>query len=256
MRLDTLKARFLLALAALSIALPVSTQARADPRVLVELFTSQGCSSCPAADKLLAELSKDPSIITMSLSVDYWDYLGWKDTLALPGHAKRQRAYAGSRGDRAVYTPQVVINGVAHVLGSDKSAIERAVKFARTSGQHTPLAVQATVADGSIQVDVPAAKNPGQSGEVWLCPISKEVPVQVQRGENKGQTLTYTNVVRGWVKLGEWNGQAGKFSKPLSEIKLGGDVDSFAVVVQSGKPESPGSVYGTAMVMSQALPSN
>ncbi|MET0278192.1 MAG: DUF1223 domain-containing protein [Pseudorhodoplanes sp.] len=256
MRLDTFSSRLCIALAALSIALPVATEARADPRVLVELFTSQGCSSCPAADKLLGELAKDPSILTMSLSVDYWDYLGWKDTLALPGHARRQRAYAGSRGDRAVYTPQVVINGVSHVLGSDKGAIERAVKSVRSSGQHTPLAVQATVADGSIHVDVPAAKNSGHSGEVWLCPISKEVPVQVQRGENKGQTLTYTNVVRGWVKLGEWNGQARKFSKPLSEIKIAGDVDSFAVVVQGGKPESPGNVYGSAMVVSQASPSN
>jgi hypothetical protein len=83
----------------------------AGPKVVIELFTSQGCSSCPAADKLLGELAKDSSILPMSLSVDYWDYLGWKDTLALPGHAKRQRAYAGNRGDRAVYTPQAVING-------------------------------------------------------------------------------------------------------------------------------------------------
>src|SRR5215207_5186973 len=127
MRLDAFNTRLLVAFGALVVLLP-APDARAEQRVLVELFTSQGCSSCPAADKLLAELAKDPSILTMSLAVDYWDYLGWKDTLALPGHAKRQRAYAGARGDRAVYTPQIVINGVAHVLGSDKGAIDRAVK--------------------------------------------------------------------------------------------------------------------------------
>jgi hypothetical protein len=256
MRLDTLNARLIVALAALTFALP-ALDARAEQRVLVELFTSQGCSSCPAADKLLSELAADPAILTMSLAVDYWDYLGWKDTLALPGHARRQRAYAGTRGDRAVYTPQIVINGVAHVLGSDKGAIERAVKSARSGNQNSLLAVQAAIADGSIHVDVPAAKNPGQSGEVWLCPISKQVPVQIGRGENKGHTVTYTNVVRGWVKLGEWNGQPRKFSKPLSEIKSEGEIDTFAVVVQGGKPDTPGNIFGAAIATaSSQAPSN
>ena len=96
-----------------------------EPRAVIELFTSQGCSSCPPADKLLGELARDPTLITLSLPVDYWDYLGWKDTLALHGHSNRERAYADARGDREVYTPQVVINGIVHVLGSDKAAIER-----------------------------------------------------------------------------------------------------------------------------------
>ena len=103
-----------------------------EPRAVIELFTSQGCSSCPPADKLLGELAQDPSLLTMSLAVDYWDYLGWKDTLALHGHSNRQRAYADARGDREVYTPQVVVNGVVHVLGSDKAAIENAI--AQTQG--------------------------------------------------------------------------------------------------------------------------
>src|SRR5271154_4341992 len=100
--------------------------ARAEPRALIELFTSQGCSSCPAADKLLGELANDPTLIALSDPIDYWDYLGWKDTLASPAHSARQRAYARVRGDRDVYTPQIVINGSAHVLRSDHSAVERA----------------------------------------------------------------------------------------------------------------------------------
>src|SRR5262245_53874485 len=94
----------------------VCAQPSPPPRAVVELFTSQGCSSCPAADRLLGELAEDPSILAMSLAVDYWDYLGWKDTLALHGHSNRQRAYAKARGDREVYTPQVVVNGAAHAL--------------------------------------------------------------------------------------------------------------------------------------------
>src|SRR4051812_28827180 len=94
-----------------------------EPRAVVELFTSQGCSSCPAADRLMGELSRDPSLVTLSLAVDYWDYLGWQDTLALHGHTNRERAYAAARGDRDVYTPQVVVNGGMAVLGSDRDAI-------------------------------------------------------------------------------------------------------------------------------------
>ena len=89
------------------------------PRGLLELFTSQGCSSCPAADKLLGELAADPSLVVLSVPIDYWDYLGWKDTLADPSHSARQRAYARVRGDRQVYTPQIVVNGATHVVGSD-----------------------------------------------------------------------------------------------------------------------------------------
>ena len=106
-------------LAVIASALLASAAARAEPRAVVELFTSQGCSSCPAADKLAGELARDPSLVVMSLAVDYWDYLGWKDTLALPGHTKRQKAYAKSRGDREIYTPQVVVNGTTLTYGTD-----------------------------------------------------------------------------------------------------------------------------------------
>ena len=100
---------------------------QAEPRAVIELFTSQGCSSCPAADKLLSEFKDDPSLITLSLPIDYWDYLGWKDTLASPGHTARQKAYSKMRGDREVYTPQVVVNGVLQALGSNRADIEKAV---------------------------------------------------------------------------------------------------------------------------------
>src|SRR5277367_5809162 len=99
----------------------------ADPRAVVELFTSQGCSSCPPADKIIGELAKDPSVIALSMPIDYWDYLGWKDTLADSRFSARQKAYSQMRGDRDVYTPQAVINGSLHVVGSDLAGIESAI---------------------------------------------------------------------------------------------------------------------------------
>jgi hypothetical protein len=222
----------------------------AEPRAVIELFTSQGCSSCPAADKVLGELAADPSLVTMSLAVDYWDYLGWKDTLALHGHSDRQRAYAAARGDREVYTPQVVVNGVLHVLGSDKTAIENAIAQTRRNPSVLSLPVTVSVADGKVTVNVPVAHGEFRSAEVWLCPISKKVSVQIGRGENHNQTLTYHNVVRRWIKLGDWNGQAQTFSVPVSDIPKGDytlkDIDQLDVVVQNGAAAKPSPMLGTA----------
>jgi hypothetical protein len=221
-----------------------------EPRAVIELFTSQGCSSCPAADKVIGELAHDPSLLTMSLAVDYWDYLGWKDTLALHGHSDRQRAYANARGDREVYTPQVVVNGVVHVLGSDKAAIEKAI--AQTRAEAAPLKLPVTIAivDGKVTVNVPAAKDEHNSGEVWLCPITSKAPVAIGRGENSGHTLTYTNVVRRWVKLGDWNGKPASFSVPVTNLPDAdyalGDVDQVSVIVQSVVGAKPGLMLGAA----------
>jgi hypothetical protein len=233
-------------LAGVSPALFEAGAARAEPRAVVELFTSQGCSSCPPADALLGELARDPSIVAMSLPVDYWDYLGWKDTLALPGHTKRQRAYARARGDREVYTPQVVVNGVVHALGSDKAKIERAI--AQTRGKASPLAlpVNVALAGDKIAVTVAESKNERGDAEVWLCALTSAAPVAIGRGENHGRTVTYYNVARRWLKLGEWTGKAATFSVPVSEVRALGNIDAVAVIVQDGSAGSPGLMLGAA----------
>jgi hypothetical protein len=219
-----------------------------EPRAVIELFTSQGCSSCPPADRLIGDLSSDPSLIALSLPVDYWDYLGWKDTLALHGHTDRQRAYSLARGDREVYTPQVVVNGVMHVLGSDKVAIERAIALTRTNAAPLTLPVKMTVADGKVTVTVPAGEP--RSAEVWLCPVTGNVPVKIGRGENSGRTITYHNVVRRWVKLGVWTGKAETFTLPLSQLPDADfalkDISELAVIVQSGVAAKPGLMLGAA----------
>jgi hypothetical protein len=217
-----------------------------EPRAVLELFTSQGCSSCPPADKLLGELASDSSIVALTLPIDYWDYLGWKDTLALHGHSERQRAYAEARGDREVYTPQIVVNGMMHVLGSDKAAIDKAIGETRRSSLPLTLPVTMRVADGKVTVNVPAAQDT-RNGEVWLCPFASKAKVTIERGENRGHTFTYYNVVRRWVKLGDWKGGAQTFSMPVATVAAGEqDIDHVAVIVQSGAAAKPGVVLGAA----------
>jgi hypothetical protein len=230
---------------------PLLAASAGEPRAVIELFTSQGCSSCPPADKLLGELAHDPTLLTLSLPVDYWDYLGWKDTLALHGHSNRERAYADARGDREVYTPQAVINGIVPVLGSDKAAIEQAIATTRQSAAPLTLPVTLTVADGTVSVAVPAAGGEQASAEIWLCPITGKAQVTIERGENRGHTLAYTNVVRRWVKLGDWNGKAETFSVPVASLADADfsvqDIDRVAVIVQSGDAAKPGLMLGAAL---------
>jgi hypothetical protein len=224
--------------------------AAAAPRALLELFTSQGCSSCPPADKLLGELAADPSIVALSLPIDMWDYLGWKDTLALPGHSLRQRAYARQRGDRQVYTPQMVVNGTTHVNGSDRAGIERAIAETDRDSQIMAVPVLLSTASGDLTVKLkpqPAAQAEPTDAEVWLCPLVSAIAVAIGRGENSGRTVTYHNVVRAWRKLGEYSGGESTWSVPLSQIESG-HVDAAAVIVQKGSREKPGPVLGAALL--------
>jgi hypothetical protein len=217
----------------------------ADPRAVVELFTSQGCSSCPPADKVIGELAKDPSVIALSMPIDYWDYLGWKDTLADARFSARQQAYSRVRGDRGVYTPQVVVNGSAHVIGSDREGIEGAIDHKVEGVMSVPVSM--SQAGKQITVSVAASnKSPAaMHGEVWICSISKEVSIAIGRGENRGREITYHNVVRNLLKVGDWNGSAGSWTVPLENISRDG-VDAAAVYVQDGSRDRPGPMLGAA----------
>jgi hypothetical protein len=221
--------------------------ATAEPRAVVELFTSQGCSSCPPADKVIGELAKDPSVIALSMPIDYWDYLGWKDTLADARFSARQKAYSLMRGDRDVYTPQVVVNGSTHVVGSDRAGIEQAIGITRKTEGVMSLPVSMKLTGDQITVSVAASgKGPAAThGEIWICSISKAVPISIARGENSGRDLTYYNVVRNVLKVGDWNGSAGSWTVPLENISREG-IDAAAVFVQDGSREKPGPMLGAA----------
>jgi hypothetical protein len=215
------------------------------PRALLELFTSQGCSSCPAADKLLGELAADPSLVAISVPIDYWDYLGWKDTLADPADSARQRAYAHVRGDRQVYTPQMVVNGATHVVGSDHNAIERAIVQTEHNPAIMSIPVLLSLGGHSLDVKITGAKE-HFGGEVWLCPLAKSVPVAIGRGENRGRTITYHNVVRHWLKLGDFSGSDLSWSVPVPEL-VADESDEAVVLVQQGTREKPGPILGAAL---------
>ena len=221
--------------------------AHADPRAVVELFTSQGCSSCPPADKILGELANDPSVIALSMPIDYWDYLGWKDTLADARFSARQKAYSQMRGDREVYTPQVVVNGSAHVIGSDRAGIESAIDITSKANAVMSVPVTMTQAGKEINVSVAASgKSSGtMHGEVWICSISKSVPISIGRGENGGRQVTYHNVVRNLLKVGDWNGTSGSWTVPLENISREG-VDAAVVYLQNGNRDKPGAMLGAA----------
>ena len=227
--------------------------AHADPRAVIELFTSQGCSSCPPADKIIGELAKDPTIIALSLPIDYWDYLGWKDTLADARFSARQKAYSTVRGDREVYTPQVVINGSVHVVGSDRDGIESAIDATAKIEGVMSVPVTMTLAGKQLTITVAtSSKAPAAAhGEVWICAISKSIPISIGRGENGGRELTYYNVVRNLVKLGDWNGSARTFTVPVESIVQDG-IDGAVVYVQDGSRERPGAMLGAGYTPLQA----
>jgi hypothetical protein len=218
-----------------------------EPRALLELFTSQGCSSCPAADRLMGQMAKDPALVALSVPVDYWDYLGWRDTLANPAHSARQRAYARVRGDGQVYTPQIVVNGAVDALGSDQAAVEQAISQTTKESGVMSVPVTLSVNGNALSVRVPSAETSEQAAaEVWLCPLARTVAVAIARGENRGRTITYHNVVRNWVKLGDWKGADSTWDVPLPQIKAAG-IDAAAVMLQEGTHERPGIVLGAAL---------
>ena len=229
--------------AALCVLLTVAPATAGEPRGVVELFTSQGCSSCPPADKMLGEFAKDPSLIALSLPIDYWDYLGWKDTLADSRFSARQKAYSAMRGDRDVYTPQVVVNGVRHVLGSDRKGIEAALDKSR--GEHGIMSVPVKLSRDGHYLNVSVAASAGHHAEVWICAVSKAVPITIGRGENSGHQIVYHNVVRNVLKVGDWDGTANTWSVPLENISREG-VDAAAAYVQDGSRDRPGPMLGAA----------
>jgi hypothetical protein len=210
------------------------------PRAVLELFTSQGCSSCPAADALFVEMARDPGLMVLTFPVDYWDYLGWKDTLAQPAFSQRQRAYAKTRGDGQIYTPQAVIDGAAHAVGSDRRAIEDAMAAHRQAG---PLPLEVTVRAERDQFLVIVA-GAAASGSIWVLPTAASRHVAVHRGENKGREIAYVNVVRGMMRVGDWRGEPMSLSLPRTLVQHA-DADGFVVLVQ-GDEGKIGRILGAA----------
>ena len=220
--------------------------AHADPRAVVELFTSQGCSSCPPADKILGELAKDPSVIALSMPIDYWDYLGWKDTLADARFSARQKAYSHVRGDREVYTPQAVINGSVHVIGSDRAGIESAINATRKTDDIV-MSVPVTMTQSGHEINVSvAASSKGPDGDARrsLDLLDLEGGADLDRARREWRSPDHlpqrgTQPAQG--RRLERN--SGNWTVPLENISREG-VDGAVVYVQDGSRTSPARCWG------------
>lgn len=207
---------------------------------MIELFTSQGCSSCPPADRLLEEFSRREDLVALTYPVDYWDYLGWRDTLASAANSQRQRDYAENRGDRAVYTPQIVVNGQEHVVGSDRAALRAALDKAAP----LPAAVSLKRVGDVLEIRVNGRLPAGVAmASVSLVGLAPPVEVTIGRGENRGRSVTYVNVVRELHAVGMWEGGSATFRLPLREMQRTKSA-GCAVIVQEERGRRPGRILG------------
>ncbi len=207
--------------------------AESEQKAVVELFTSQGCSSCPPADKLLGKFAKRDDVIALTFPVDYWDYLGWKDTLASPAFSARQRAYAKARGDGEVYTPQVVVDGVTHAVGSRPSEIRQAIYRSKKKLRNARVPLKMRAKGDTLIITVGDAPEGAsvKPATIWLALVKKSETVKISRGENRGRTITYHQVVRDMTPIGHWTGKRVVIRLPKHHLQ-NSDADGCIVLLQ------------------------
>ncbi len=215
-------------------------EVKLNPKAVLELFTSQGCSSCPPADALLKSVAQRPDVIALAYHVDYWDYIGWTDTFDAKAYTDRQRAYAGAWGTSNIYTPQLVINGRMDVVGSRRNDVESAI------GQAS-LAIPVSLRTDSDMLEVSIEGKPGEpESAVWLVTFIDRAVVPVERGENAGQSLPYSQIVTGRHVLGMWDPATGAHLKlPISEL-LSSPSNGAVILMQGEKNGLPGPIMGAA----------
>ncbi|MEP6548997.1 MAG: DUF1223 domain-containing protein [Gammaproteobacteria bacterium] len=212
----------------------VAVQAQPRPAV-IELFTSEGCSSCPPAEAYVGELAQRTEVLALAFHVDYWDNLGWRDRFEVTEAAPRQRLYAKTLRLSSVYTPQVIVDGRVDFIGSDRAAISKAVADPRQG-----VAVAVAVHDGDIQIDV-GAQDGSRPCEVLLVAYRRSATSAIGRGENAGHTLTEFNIVRSLQNLGNWTGQVQQYHAAVKSLPS--DATDMAVLVQSA---GHGTIVGAA----------
>lgn len=227
----------LLSSIALMLALGATTS-NAQNATVVELYTSQGCSSCPPADEILADLAERDDVIALALHVDYWDYIGWVDDLADPAYTARQRAFARALGERTVYTPQMFFGGTDHVIGSRPMKVMDQIQAHNAAPD--PVAVSLSRSGDTLQINATGSNLFRGDAIVQIVRYMPEVVREIRRGENAGRTIRYSNVVYSWQNVGTWNTRS-----PLAmQATLTGD-DPVVVIIQQG---ANGPILGAAQV--------
>jgi len=197
--------------------------------VVVELYTSQGCSSCPPADDILTELSARPDVIALALHVDYWDYLGWKDAFGSKTYSKRQRDYAAAANQHTIYTPQMVVQGHSYAVGNRLTDVRRAIEMHKDDVQEVELTLRR---NGNQLVVMARAKN-GEVGRsiIQLVRYIPQATVKIKAGENAGRSILYTNIVTQWTQINRWNGRG----EVIEIATISGD-EKVVVLVQAVGP--------------------
>lgn len=194
-------------LVALSTASNIANASNKAP-VVVELFTSQGCESCPPAEAFLKELGQRNDIITLEYHIDYWDYIGWKDPFADPAYTQRQRDYAAVMGGRYVYTPQMVFNGKTHEVGSKKSNVNKEIASQQNQANSVFPNIALTSQGHNLNLSISDQSDIHEAYDIIMVGFDNEHITKVTRGENRGEDLVNTNVVRSMTKIGTWQGAA------------------------------------------------
>jgi hypothetical protein len=207
------------------------TAAESKRLVVVELFTSQGCNSCPPADAFLGELAQRDDVIPLSLHIDYWDYIGWRDPFASPAMTERQRAYADALSLRYVYTPQVIVQGRFDIAGNRRDEILAAIEEAKAVPPGLSIEI---VREGMEKVKLSAGHAPPEGATIWLAIFDRKHETEVSRGENAGKLLKDYNVVRIFERLGTWTGEAMEIPVDLKAAGVSGH-DRCAIIVQEGR---------------------
>lgn len=226
------------------VATPAVTQA-SELRGVVELFTSQGCSSCPPADAELARLAGEADVLALSFHVDYWNYRGWADTLSSEASTKRQYGYARTLRRKNVYTPQAVINGQDHANGSDGAAIGRIMRKLSAGGAGLTVDVSASIDSEGLSITVGPGKGKADIVAVYFDDTNT---VQIERGENAGRTITYHHSVREMVTVGMWNGKTVNLKLPPTVISAHPGRSCAILLQVVGKDGSPGRILGAAKI--------
>jgi hypothetical protein len=218
-------------------------QLHENPTAVVELFTSQGCSSCPPADALFAGLQNRDDLVTLAYHVDYWDYIGWPDSFGAKENSDRQRAYAESWGSSRVFTPQLIVNGTDGVVGSHEDEVTEAIGKATL-----PLPVTVAITPKKMLKITIEPKAGLPDAYVWLVTYVDRAQVAIERGENQGETIAYTQIVTGRHLLGMWEAAAGTVLKmPMDEVFTGANT-GVAILVQQETDGLPGPMLGAALL--------
>ena len=212
--------------------------------ILVELYTSQGCSSCPQADVILGQIKGREDVVALSFNVDYWDYIGWRDTLAKRENTLRQQAYEKVLASHRVYTPQMVIDGVRDVVGNQRKDVLDAIarRVGEAAAKRVPVSL--TQSGDTVEVRIGAMQGIRTPATVWLAHTLSSRTVNIASGENSGRVITYHNVVRDFSAVGKWSGEAVTLELPALGVP-GETTDGVAVWVQAG---DPGPVLGAAQI--------